>query len=630
MSEHSIGKTIAGLRKEKGWTQIEFAQKLCVTDKAVSKWENETSFPDISQFPAMARLFNVSIDYLLTGKNVEKEIVVISNAELCAKNDDVTMAEKVKDLPSDENGKTIVDYIVEYQSIKVFKKLCENDSRFITRFEIIEALTLATLSNSLFLLNGKQFPISNSKDRRIAARSGCYFTFKNESEIKELLPEEDESIYSNNPPQRILCIIPRQFFTMLVNDKRINEDTLNSLLLPINESDRIWHTAFPYLIEEAYKGQNQDLLHYLLTAAEKNNHKIFEEIEPYYDNYDRTYNYILSNYAIVHKYNFGTKRYIVHILRSTITFALEKGDFEAAEKFNKFNSEILTFVDTKFSSQPHENSKCYVASSDEIRIAKLKLDKTVSNTKLQVEMALHNGILNICEVKNIKDLPTIKEALYMYPIHPFEVLYNWYSKKDWKSLFRFAVDEKANDLANSVIAQNIDAIEDRILEVWTKDKQKELNINRAELHRLDSNASAYSQTSIQDVVVYLRNVRQKIMNELTDTEEKEAILGELTKDFFYSELGKGNWDIVIVKLCVRLEAILKFDYRMEGNFSEMLDHFCNQFNTYDDEGNNYDPYTPQMLNNLRRQRNGIVHSEKVSPQMSDEEIKQCIDYICSL
>ena len=50
MSEHSIGKTIAGLRKEKGWTQIEFAQKLCVTDKAVSKWENETSFPDISQF----------------------------------------------------------------------------------------------------------------------------------------------------------------------------------------------------------------------------------------------------------------------------------------------------------------------------------------------------------------------------------------------------------------------------------------------------------------------------------------------------------------------------------------------------------------------------------------------------
>ena len=147
---------------------------------------------------------------------------------------------------------------------------------------------------------------------------------------------------------------------------------------------------------------------------------------------------------------------------------------------------------------------------------------------------------------------------------------------------------------------------------------------------MDSNASAYSQTSLQDVVDYLRNVRQKIMNELTDTEEKEAILGELTKDFFYSELGKGNRDIVIVKLCVRLEAILKFDYRMEGNFSEMLDHFCNQFNTYDDEGNNYDPYTPQMLNNLRRQRNGIVHSEKVSPQMSDEEIKQCIDYICSL
>ena len=72
MSEHSIGKTIASLRKSKGWTQVELAEKLNVSDKAVSKWESEAGFPEISQLPAMANLFGVTIDYLMTGKTAEK------------------------------------------------------------------------------------------------------------------------------------------------------------------------------------------------------------------------------------------------------------------------------------------------------------------------------------------------------------------------------------------------------------------------------------------------------------------------------------------------------------------------------------------------------------------------------
>lgn len=68
MNEHSIGKTIASLRKSKGWTQAELAEKLNVSDKAVSKWESENGLPEISQFPALASLFDVSIDYLMTGE----------------------------------------------------------------------------------------------------------------------------------------------------------------------------------------------------------------------------------------------------------------------------------------------------------------------------------------------------------------------------------------------------------------------------------------------------------------------------------------------------------------------------------------------------------------------------------
>ena len=45
MNKHSIGKTIAELRKAKGWTQIELAERLNISDKAVSKWESEAGYP---------------------------------------------------------------------------------------------------------------------------------------------------------------------------------------------------------------------------------------------------------------------------------------------------------------------------------------------------------------------------------------------------------------------------------------------------------------------------------------------------------------------------------------------------------------------------------------------------------
>lgn len=105
MNNHSIGKTIAELRKIKGWTQAELAEKLNVSDKAVSKWESESGLPEILQLPTMASLFDVSIDYLMTGNEPKKEILLMSKAEFCAKNDDISLAEEVKGLPKDEYNK---------------------------------------------------------------------------------------------------------------------------------------------------------------------------------------------------------------------------------------------------------------------------------------------------------------------------------------------------------------------------------------------------------------------------------------------------------------------------------------------------------------------------------------------
>ena len=67
----SIGETIAYLRKQKGMTQNELAEKMNVTDKAVSKWERDLSCPDINTISKLADILDVSVEELLKAKKKE-------------------------------------------------------------------------------------------------------------------------------------------------------------------------------------------------------------------------------------------------------------------------------------------------------------------------------------------------------------------------------------------------------------------------------------------------------------------------------------------------------------------------------------------------------------------------------
>lgn len=64
----TFGTMIATLRKEKNLTQAEVAEMMGVTDKAVSKWERDLSFPDINSLPKLAELFDMTVDELMQVK----------------------------------------------------------------------------------------------------------------------------------------------------------------------------------------------------------------------------------------------------------------------------------------------------------------------------------------------------------------------------------------------------------------------------------------------------------------------------------------------------------------------------------------------------------------------------------
>lgn len=73
MEKKTIGSFIAALRKANGLTQKELAEKLNVSDKAVSRWERDECYPDLTMIPALAEIFGVSCDELLNGGRINSE-----------------------------------------------------------------------------------------------------------------------------------------------------------------------------------------------------------------------------------------------------------------------------------------------------------------------------------------------------------------------------------------------------------------------------------------------------------------------------------------------------------------------------------------------------------------------------
>ena len=70
MDQEKIGSFIAENRKAKGITQIEFAEKLGVSNKSVSRWETGKNMPDVSLFLSICDVLDISVNELLIGEHI--------------------------------------------------------------------------------------------------------------------------------------------------------------------------------------------------------------------------------------------------------------------------------------------------------------------------------------------------------------------------------------------------------------------------------------------------------------------------------------------------------------------------------------------------------------------------------
>lgn len=143
-----------------------------------------------------------------------------------------------------------------------------------------------------------------------------------------------------------------------------------------------------------------------------------------------------------------------------------------------------------------------------------------------------------------------------------------------------------------------------------------------------------------EYVEKLEDIIERLTNRKALERDYNRISSELSKEYLLSELDRGESDKVVVLICKRLQIILEYKYGYSGDLFTMIDTLIDRtmklHNCTDDEDNSYRAYQEedaiftqriQLLHKLRMKRNNIVHAERKKVEMSNAEIRECIDLI---
>lgn len=442
--KHKIGDTIAKLRKEKGWTQNELAEKLQVSDKAISKWESNKGDPSIEFLPVMAQLFGVTLDYLMTGKEQEEKIVTMSKLELCAKKDDPKIIDNFSYNSAhlkNEDGKTLIYYIEKYDSKKVLTALidsCCHQTHYMSlfpkkEFDLPQLLKLIEINRERIVLK----EIANNADIRSISKFNSDSIWSDRIELKTISKGyEDIFIYLVKNYDKLEKSQQEYYFDL--NPKTI-----------LSKKDS-WAYAYPYFIDEAYK-YNKKLFKKLMEKIENSNNLYLSEVKKIKDEGRGESTWIENQIRCLNE-----KYYHVFVLKDTVLEAIESKDYDTAHCLNNFTKEKV--------------------DEDVFEQAKISKNKKLSEKEKSVLHCIHNGVVCLDELISLNDFDLYEKTIKKYPINFCENIYDDIRKKDYKKLFQLAIDNNIHYLISDLQKNEIDKIEsDFAFYVFDKGNKDEIN-----------------------------------------------------------------------------------------------------------------------------------------------------------
>lgn len=661
----SLNERIKRLRKEKGLTQLQLAEKLNVTDKAVSKWEVGEANPDLNLIIKLAALFDVSLDYLLTGDETDKKIIVMSNMELCCKNDDVAAFDKLVNY-TDDSGVNILDYIKKYESKKVLSKLVEKYAKGEVKYDI-KVLAPVLLNYGMCESLIKAGMLDYSFDyRRSLGSNNLYFKSYESNYGPRITLSDYESYRTKYDNRQIL------FDNWPKNEKILDYYFGFKSLIPDMEEFKKKHpnskTSFFDNID--YSGVYYDFLTMSIDAKDANkvsliwkyasayNKEIIKEAEQEQHSYFML-KPIVSNTEHYHR--------LVSLSTTQIIELLKMGLFDIAREANEHAHIKMNWNNWK------------EAKVEENQFKKYELIKNEPNSDIDIRLfdVMVGKIVIISRLLETNDPKFIIDTLKKYPIYNTEYLYKAFKDNKVKEIYEFAVDNDIQRLAkgcfNGTLEQEVFALiydviyqmqitgpgcrtsrTSRYKKIFEQDKMNGLNFKMVDKYGVEHDIQIRQRSEedffiddpeeleeefngyrkeLETLFKSLDAYKNKIMEKY---EAKLQMLGltkdTLTKDFFLEELKKGNIENCVIKLCTLFEIKLKAEGKT-GDFSELVNGYCSKF--YGDDGWGYDtcfdPHKVDILNRLRMQRNNYLHADaKDVKPLTAEELVECINEICDM
>ncbi len=608
----TLNERIKNLRKKKGMTQLELAEKVHVTDKAVSKWETGEGNPEITILIELANIFEVSLDYLLTGKEKEPEIIVMSKMELSCKEDNVDLFKGIDLQGKDESGHYITYYLEKYKCPNVYKS-------FISRIGVKNLFSSSSRGSSTF--NKEQIlKLIVSYDDVQSLEEINFFEHTMRRDQWGYIVNDarysgsgHSNIYSSKLVESLLPLLPDES-SILTRILSINEkNMLNSIV----NWQIVYTNILGYAVREGRKAISDKIVKRII---ELNNKAIsdYEEARKKEDERKKDrHRFVVAEARMIDSYcNYSVIAVPVTIIESL----LNSGDIENAKILNNFNKLF----------------KAEFVADGTINAESMKKDGKASKDDIFITSCMEFGTVNIDKLLKCNDFKLIKYAFENYPICFQEMLEVYLTKKQYRELYEFAVDNEFSSIANSVLCLSIEGrgIEGIKSAIKSVSENVYLSGNAFDVNRkhfVIQKPYGYWDNRKPLPRITSEELKDKILKDLQLKIDKETLTNGLTKEYFESLLQSNNLELLVIKLCVKIEAILKCDYKYEGTFEEMLSKFTEK-NGYEDDGWGYNVESDRskLFHKLRKYRNGIVHPEQSKEVLTVDELKSLIKYVCDL
>ena len=169
MNQKKIGSFLKELRKEKGITQEEFAEKLNVSGRSVSRWETGSNMPDISLLVEIAEFFDVSIPEIINGER-KSESMNEEVKEVAGKLSDYANAEKEKLIKNIRTQSIMGTTAIVIYGVLEVSGAMERSAVFETIASYCQTLAMVTVLMIMAYTSGLMYKLENRKNTTLVGK----------------------------------------------------------------------------------------------------------------------------------------------------------------------------------------------------------------------------------------------------------------------------------------------------------------------------------------------------------------------------------------------------------------------------------------------------------------------------